>query len=355
MRQRFLTIKYLTHCLFPIVICEGCATIMGKSSYDVQFDSSEPGTKVEITEHGKFVKSVITPTMVTLESSDEWHWYTGLLGEREPALYAFKFSKDGFEPQIVCRNGTFNSWYYANILNLCFGMCVDRISGALYEIEGLRVYAEMKKLPISQALDSDKNSVNAAPTTQPLQNDDEQSKPRIEGNDQEFVKQTAPTSYRIICCERETGKDFSYRFVLEINGENDDPLRMFRSIQQKFRMAIKEDYAESFPSVKADSLFVEFPEYKQDNDRIEGRAVVLTIAVTSLFYDPNTRKGKLAVKVKANQYEEARKWIRKNIETLARDKNVALTAGEIPPAAKFYLGREELKDGNVLEIEFKTE
>lgn len=34
---------------------------------------------------------------------------------------------------------------------------------------------------------------------------------------------------------------------------------------------------------------------------------------------------------------------------------IALTTGEIPPAAKFYLGREELKDGNVLEIEFKTE
>jgi len=328
---------------------------MGQSSYDVQVDSSETGTKVEITEHGKFIKSVITPATVTLESSDEWHWYTGLLREREPALYAFKFSKDGFEPQIVCRNGTFNSWFYANILNLCFGMCVDRISGALYEIDDSRVYAEMKKLPIPQSLDSDKNPVNDTPTTQPVQNDDAQSEPRLEVNDQEFVKQTAQTSYRIISCEREAGKDFSYRFALEIKGDYDDPLRLFQSIQQKFRTAIKKDYAESFPSVKTDALFVEFPEYKQDNDRIEGRAVVLTMAVTSLSYDPNTRMGKLAVTVNANQYEEARKWIRKNIETLARDKNVALTTDEIPPSAKFYLGREELKDGNVLEIEFKTE
>ena len=103
------------------------------------------------------------------------------------------------------------------------------------------------------------------------------------------------------------------------------------------------------------SLFVDFPAYQQKEGRIEGRAVVLTISVASLTYDPNTRTGRLAVKVNANQYEEARKWIRKNIETLARDKNIALTTGEIPPAAKFYLGREELKDGNVLEIEFKTE
>ena len=160
--------------------------------------------------------------------------------------------------------------------------------------------------------------------------------------------------YSILTCERESGSDFSYRFVLELTGQ-DKSLRAFRSVQKEFRSAVKEDYAESFPGVKLNSLYVDFPEYKLNNGKIEGRAVVLSISVTSLTYDPNTRTGKLAVKVNANQYEEARKWIRKNIETLARDKNIALTTGEIPPAAKFYLGREELKDGNVLEIEFRTE
>jgi hypothetical protein len=160
--------------------------------------------------------------------------------------------------------------------------------------------------------------------------------------------------YNILTCERESGSDFAYQFVLELTGK-DKSLRAFRSVQREFRAAVKEDYVESFPSVDSRSLFVDFPEYKLDNGKITGRAVVLTISVASLTYDPNTRTGKLAVKVNANQYEEARKWIRKNIETLARDKNIALTTGEIPPAAKFYLGREELKDGNVLEIEFKTE
>jgi hypothetical protein len=126
-------------------------------------------------------------------------------------------------------------------------------------------------------------------------------------------------------------------------------------VQQEFRKAVKEDYVESTPGAESSNLYVEFPEYELKGGKIEGRAVVLTISVTSLTYDPNTRKGRLAVKVSANQYEEARKWIRKNIETLARDKNIALVTGEIPPAAKFYLGREELKDGNILEIEFKTE
>ena len=160
--------------------------------------------------------------------------------------------------------------------------------------------------------------------------------------------------YNILSCEREAGNDFAYSFTLELVGK-DKSLRTFRHVQKEFRQAIKDDYVESFSGVNKNSLYVEFPEFKLNDGKIAGRAVVLTISVASLAYDPNTRTGKLAVKVNANQYEEARKWVRKNIETLARDKNIALVTGEIPPAAKFYLGREELKDGNILEIEFGTE
>ena len=163
------------------------------------------------------------------------------------------------------------------------------------------------------------------------------------------------SAYKILSFDRESGSEFAYRFVLALLDENNSSLHTLRSVQQEFRLAVKSDYAESFPGVDASSLYVDFPEYKLTDGKINGRAVVLSISVTSLTYDPNTRMGKLAVKVNANQYEEARKWIRKNIETLARDKNIALTTGEIPPAAKFYLGREVLKNGNILEIEFKTE
>ena len=161
--------------------------------------------------------------------------------------------------------------------------------------------------------------------------------------------------YRIVSFERESDSSFAYNFVLALRDEEDGSLVTLRQIQQEFRMAVKTDYMESFSVVNANSLYVDFSEYKLNNGKIYGRAVVLTIAIVSLTYDPNTRTGKLAVKVNANQYEEARKWVRKNIETLARDKNIALVTGKIPPAAKFYLGREELKAGNILEIEFKTE
>ena len=161
--------------------------------------------------------------------------------------------------------------------------------------------------------------------------------------------------YKIVSFERESDSSFAYNFVLALRDEEDGSLITLRQIQQEFRMAVKNDYMESFSGVDANSLYVDFSEYKLNDGKIYGRAVVLTIAIESLTYNSNTRSGKLAVKVNANQYEEARKWVRKNIEILARDKNIALVTGEIPPAAKFYLGREELKDGNILEIEFRTE
>lgn len=43
------------------------------------------------------------------------------------------------------------------------------------------------------------------------------------------------------------------------------------------------------------------------------------------------------------------------VETIVLDKNIALTTGQLPPAATYYSLGESLKDGNVLEIEFKTE
>ena len=79
------------------------------------------------------------------------------------------------------------------------------------------------------------------------------------------------------------------------------------------------------------------------------------VKIQTLSYDPGTRKGLVSVEFAEGHYAEARLWTRKNIETLARDKNVALRTDEIPGAAKFYLGAERVKDGNVLEIEFETE
>ena len=56
----------------------------------------------------------------------------------------------------------------------------------------------------------------------------------------------------------------------------------------------------------------------------------------------------------AGQAEEARTWILRNVKTLAHDKNIALVTGRLPPEATFRTLGEKV-DGNVMEIEFKTE
>ena len=202
-------------------------------------------------------------------------------------------------------------------------------------------------LPVKQMTSLD------VPSSCPKATDEKSQRPHASANVEHIGSAVIP-AYKIVSCKRDARNDFSYRFILELNGDDQCSLRTFRAIQKEFREAVKADYSESFPGVDVHSLRVDFSEYELDNRKITGRAVVLSISVASLTYDPNTRMGKLAVKVNANQYEEARKWIRKNIETLARDKNIALMTGQLPPAATYYSLGEKI-DGNVIEIEFKTE
>lgn len=165
----------------------------------------------------------------------------------------------------------------------------------------------------------------------------------------------SPRSYRVVKCEREKDCGFAYRFVLEMQGSDAGTLVTFRRAQSEFRNALREEYAEALSTVDYDSLVVDFPEFKMNGNQIEGRGVVLTIVPLSMNYDALTHRGVLSVRFGPNQYEEARSWAKRNIETLARDKNIALVTGKLPPAARYYSLGESVKNGNVLEIEFKTE
>ena len=138
MRSEIVTIRCWASCLMIAMMCSGCATIMGQSSYDIQIDSSEPDTKVEIMEHGRFVGSVTTPATVKLKSAGEWSFFSG----RQGAAYSFMFSKEGYEPHIEYRNGTLNWWYLGNGL---VGMIVDIRTGALYKLDDSPIYAKMEK------------------------------------------------------------------------------------------------------------------------------------------------------------------------------------------------------------------
>ena len=165
------------------------------------------------------------------------------------------------------------------------------------------------------------------------------------------VPQHATTPYRIVYLERDGGSDFAYRFALVLNGE--PSIQTFFGIQKVFADEVRSAYHIEYPNADLHSLRIAV-QPRMVNGRVEGRAAVLTISPVSLSYDANTRRGKLAVRFNAGQAEEARAWIRKNIETLARDKNIALTTGQLPPDATYYSLGERI-DGNVMEIEFRTE
>jgi len=158
--------------------------------------------------------------------------------------------------------------------------------------------------------------------------------------------------YRIKSLCRERDSDFAYTFALELS--EDVSISTFFGMFDIFAYEVQAAYQREFPNTDASTLRVDVRHQVSDG-MIVGRAEVLTIKPVKLNYDASTRMGKLAVRFNANQYEEARKWIRNNIEKLVRDKNIALVAGKIPPEAKYYSLNESLTDGNILEIEFKTE
>ena len=158
--------------------------------------------------------------------------------------------------------------------------------------------------------------------------------------------------YRIHYLAREKDSDFAYAFTLELSGEAS--IETFFGIQAVFANEVLSAYQMEYQKADVSTLHVVVKPALLEG-RIVGRAEVLTIMPVSLSYNPNTRHGRLAVRYSQCQYEEAREWARKNIETLARDKNISLVTGRPPPDARYYSLGETVKDGNILEIEFKTE
>lgn len=170
----------------------------------------------------------------------------------------------------------------------------------------------------------------------------------------QMLKNRVGVSYVVNRFERVSNDQYAYDFRLCLKNRADAGLSAIDSIKRELRSTIAADYVGAHGGHISD-VRIDFPDFALNNDVIEGRAAVMCIEVMSLQYDPNVQKGVIAVKIGYSRFEDARAWVRKNIETLARDKNVALTTGEIPSAARFYLGAERIKPGNILEIEFETE
>lgn len=162
-------------------------------------------------------------------------------------------------------------------------------------------------------------------------------------------------AHDVVMLDRDAEKDFAYSFMIEIKSSPCDVGAAVAAVLHEFAKSLKEEYLDAVRGSEAAALTVAFSGLKRDGLRISGQAFVLTLKPLSLEYDASTRRGKLSVRFNNGQEAAAREWIRKNISALARDKNIALVSGEIPPVANFFVLCEIVKDGNVLEVEFKTE
>lgn len=168
---------------------------------------------------------------------------------------------------------------------------------------------------------------------------------------QDSARSKAPP-HRVVAFKRENDSDFTYSFALELEMDGGDS--EVAEVLKEFQKNVIADYAVTNPNENGRLAIVNFSDVKVESRRISGLAVVVSIKVVSLSYDANTRRGKLLVRFNPGQVDESRKWVLENIAMLARDKNIMLTAGVLPPPGNFSVVKENV-DGNMLEIEFKTE
>lgn len=159
--------------------------------------------------------------------------------------------------------------------------------------------------------------------------------------------------FDVVRCDPEQGKDFAYLFTLRKRGGGPITLSDHGVIRNAFRYEMRERYTSSHPNVNPRALKIAFTEYAVQEGVAVGRVAVLSISAESLSYDPVLRKGVIRVRIGEGQFEDARRWIRRNLVSLAKESNIVV--GEsLPKGGRFYSEREEMRDG-VLEVAFKTE
>ena len=160
--------------------------------------------------------------------------------------------------------------------------------------------------------------------------------------------------FEIVRCDNERGKDFAYVFALRRRGGGAATLSDYGVMRTAFRSSIRAHYASLHPDLNPRTLVIDFTEYALKGGVINGRVAVLTISPESLTYDSASRRGVVRVRIGEGQFEDARRWIRRNLVSLVNRRGIASGGDALPKGARFYSEREEMR-GGVLEVSFKTE
>lgn len=106
----------------------GCASIVSDSAYPVKMESSPAGAHFEVrNEAGQLVQSGTAPSVVTLKSG---------AGYFDGEKYTIKFTKEGFDDQLITLDSGVDGWYWGNILlgGVIGMLIVDPLTGAMYKL-----------------------------------------------------------------------------------------------------------------------------------------------------------------------------------------------------------------------------
>jgi len=137
--------------LLAIGLCNGCASIICKSSGPVTYTSNPSGATVTIkNKNGVEIQRATTPTTVCLPYDN---------GYFSKARYTLQFEKDGYETLVTQDDAYINGWYWGNI---GFGgliglLIVDPATGSMWTM------ADDKAVTLQQSKSSE--APKTAPTT----------------------------------------------------------------------------------------------------------------------------------------------------------------------------------------------
>lgn len=131
--------------LTSLLLAAGCASIVSKTSREVNLRSNPSGVRVAvIDETGKSVFDGQTPSVVKLKTGKPY------FGKK---TYTITFSQDGYHQHTATVQSTLNGWY---IGNLGFGgllglLVVDPLTGAMWRINEKEVIAQLAPLQAGAA------------------------------------------------------------------------------------------------------------------------------------------------------------------------------------------------------------
>jgi hypothetical protein len=110
------------------VAFSSCASIVTRSVYPVEFNSTPEGARMTVVNRdGRTVYDGKTPTTLWLESS---------AGYMRPEIYKVTYRQDGQEPVTTYVEAKIDGWYFGNIFfgGLVGMLLIDPLTGAMWKI-----------------------------------------------------------------------------------------------------------------------------------------------------------------------------------------------------------------------------